>query len=167
MIFDNRRILVLDYKMWHVQCTPEKILILLSFILVLVICSILVNDDDDDDYTSWVLEQMASLNFVGFGIMDTENLNSATLENDIRIMCLVMTQPNNHKTRALKILHTWGSRCTYLKFLTTVEDEELPSFVSPTLEGYNQIWGKTKFGFQQTYEQYYDDVDWVMKADEG
>ena len=151
--------------MWLVQCTPEKLIIVLSFLLVVVICSILVSDEDDD-YTSWLLQQMSSINLGAFGILQAETTNSVTLEKDIRIMCLVMTQPKNHKTRALKILHTWGSRCTYLKFLTTEEDEELPSFVSPTLEGYNQIWGKTKFGFQQAYEHYYDDVDWVMKADD-
>ena len=32
------------------------------------------------------------------------------------------------------------------------------------MEEYDQIWGKTKFGFKTAYEKYYDKVDWVMKA---
>ena len=44
----------------------------------------------------------------------------------------------------VQVLETWGRRCTYLRFLTTEEDEEIPTFVSNSKEEYNQIWGKTK-----------------------
>ena len=46
----------------------------------------------------------------------------------------------------VQVLETWGRRCTYLRFLTTEEDEEIPTFVSNSKEEYNQIWGKTKVG---------------------
>ena len=44
----------------------------------------------------------------------------------------------------VQVLDTWGRRCTHLRFLTTEEDEEIPTFVSNSKEEYNQIWGKTK-----------------------
>jgi len=92
--------------------------------------------------------------------------NSTKLSEEIRILCLVMTHPKNHKIKALQVYKTWGKRCTYVKFLTTEEDPEIPTLVSPTKENYNEIWGKTKFGFATAYDKYYDKVDWVMKADD-
>ena len=84
----------------------------------------------------------------------------------------------------VQVLDTWGRRCTYLRFLTTQEDDQLETFVSSSKEAilvqdwiwssfnfnnhqaYNQIWGKTKYGFQKAYEEFYDKIDWVMKADD-
>ena len=76
----------------------------------------------------------------------------------------------------VQVLETWGRRCTYLRFLTTEEDEEIPTFVSDSKEEYNQIWGKTKVGssyhnivitshfnilqegYRRTFVDYYDKV---------
>ena len=33
-------------------------------------------------------------------------------------------------------------------------------------QAYGQIWGKTKYGFKKAYEEFYDKIDWVMKADD-
>lgn len=55
-------------------------------------------------------------------------------EQEVRVLCLVMTHPGNHKTRALKVAETWGRRCTYLRFLTTQEDDQLETFVSSSKE---------------------------------
>merc|ERR1712106_160938 len=92
--------------------------------------------------------------------------NATKLAEDIKILCLVMTQPKNHKTRDRMIMKTWGRKCTYIKFLTTQEDDEIPVIKVPVEEEYNHLWGKTKYGFQIAYEEYYDKVDWVMKADD-
>ena len=35
-----------------------------------------------------------------------------------------------------------------------------------THQAYDQIWGKTKYGFKKAYEELYDKIDWVMKADD-
>ena len=40
------------------------------------------------------------------------------------------------------------------------------SFQTFLKEAYNQIWGKTKYGFKKAYDEFYDKVDWVMKADD-
>ena len=63
-------------------------------------------------------------------------------------------------------METWGKRCTYLRFLTTQDDDDLPTIVSPTKEEYWQIWGKTKWGFKVAHDFFSDKVDWVMKADD-
>ena len=54
-----------------------------------------------------------------------------------------------------------------IRFLTTKEDEELPTFViSSVEEKYKNLWGKTREGFRMAYEELYEDFDWVMKADD-
>ena len=105
-------------------------------------------------------------------------------DQDVRVLCLVMTHPGNHQTRALQVARTWGRRCSYLRFLTTQEDQQLETYVSNSTEvqswsqrsnwiisqftrqAYDHIWGKTKYGFKRAYEEFYDKVDWVMKADD-
>ena len=85
----------------------------------------------------------------------------------------------------MQVLETWGRRCTYLRFLTTEEDEDIPTFVSDSKEEYMQIWGKTKEGwsyycifslqlslpsqllhlqegFRRTFVDYYDKVNWYI-----
>ena len=64
------------------------------------------------------------------------------------------------------MLNTWGKRCTYLKFITNKEDENLPTFIYDTSDDYGYLWGKTKLGFKKSFEEYYDKVDWVFKADD-
>ena len=54
-----------------------------------------------------------------------------------------------------------------IRFLTTKEDEELPTFViSSVEEKYKNLWGKTREGFRRAYEELYEDIDWVIKADD-
>ena len=107
------------------HCSFDKIVIVTSFTVVLVIFMILVTDDDDD---YWIINKMEH-----FTLDLMENSSDAeTLSSEIRILCQVMTHPANHKTKALKVFRTWGRRCTFIKFLTTQEDEELPTLVSPT-----------------------------------
>jgi len=95
-----------------------------------------------------------------------KDANATELYEQIRVLCLVMTHPGAHKTKALRVYKTWGKRCNYIEFLSTEEDDEIPVIVSNTTEEYGQIWGKTKFGFKTAYEKYLDKVDWVLKADD-
>jgi len=88
------------------------------------------------------------------------------LEKEIRVLCLVMTYPSNHNTSARRVYETWGKRCTYIRFLTTQEDDKIPTYVVEKRETYRSIWGKTKVGFRRAYEDYQNDVDWFMKADD-
>ena len=54
-----------------------------------------------------------------------------------------------------------------IRFLTTKEDEELPTFaITSVEEKYKNLWGKTREGFRMAYEELYEDIDWVIKADD-
>ena len=133
------------------NCKLGKIVFLSSYLLVLILCIFLIKEKNDSIHPEEANKAMTSLE---------------VKTKDIRILCLVMTEPGTHKTKAYQVYRTWGKRCTYVEFLTTEADSEIPTIVSPTEEGYGKIWGKTKFGFKTAYEKYYDKVDWVMKADD-
>ena len=39
-----------------------------------------------------------------------------------------------------------------LRFLTTQEDDKIPTYIVDTRESYNSIWGKTKIGFRKVQQ---------------
>lgn len=43
------------------------------------------------------------------------------LENEVRVLCWVMTTAKNHKSKALHVKNTWGRRCNKLLFMSNVE----------------------------------------------
>lgn len=43
------------------------------------------------------------------------------LYSKIRILCIVMTEANNHYELAIHIKNTWGKRCNKLLFMSSVE----------------------------------------------
>ncbi|XP_023323027.1 glycoprotein-N-acetylgalactosamine 3-beta-galactosyltransferase 1 isoform X2 [Eurytemora carolleeae] len=89
-------------------------------------------------------------------------------QSPVRLLCLVLTQPAAH-LRAQAVFDTWGSRCTLLYFLSTKSEEGdhgLPVLHNPAKENYQNLWSKTKYGFQFAFDHLLDQVDWVMKADD-
>merc|ERR1719228_2765594 len=135
-----------------IQCSFDKFIIVTSFLLVFSLSIFLLHEDTTSvDYMT--------------GLYSDSEKNATRLAEEIRILSLVMTHPGNHQKRGLRVLNTWGRRCTYIEFLSTQDDKDIPVIVSPSKEGYWNIWGKTKFGFKTAYEKYYDKVDWV-KADD-
>ena len=98
--------------------------------------------------------------------VESVKVNMTKIKINIRILCLVLTSPANHERKAYKVFHSWGKRCTFIRFLTTQEDPVIPTIISPTEEIYDNLWLKTKLGFQKAYESYLQKVDWVLKADD-
>ena len=89
-----------------------------------------------------------------------------SLQKKVRVLCWVMTNPNNHQSKAKHVKATWGKRCNVLLFMSSTEDPSLPSVALPVKEGRDNLWAKTKEAFKYIYKKHYDDADWFMKADD-
>ncbi|XP_046455009.1 glycoprotein-N-acetylgalactosamine 3-beta-galactosyltransferase 1-like [Daphnia pulex] len=96
-------------------------------------------------------------------IIEDENND---LYSKVRVLCWVMTSPDNHKTKALAVKETWGKRCNILLFMSSAEDSTLPTVNLPVREGRNGLWGKTREAFRYAWNNYRDQADWFLKADD-
>lgn len=85
---------------------------------------------------------------------------------DVKVLCLVMTYPANHKTKAVFVKETWGMRCNKLLFMTNEHDPLLETVIINQNETRDLLWGKTKKSFQYAFDQYFDEFDWFLKADD-
>ena len=102
--------------------------------------------------------------------MNAPQLDDRTLADEmfkkVRVLCWVMTNPKNHKTKAIHVKNTWGKRCNKLLFISSETDMELGTIALPVNEGRNNLWDKTKSAFQYVYQNHYDEADWFLKADD-
>lgn len=101
-------------------------------------------------------------------VLTANELYSKPLDlfNEIKILCMIMTNPNNHKTRAVHVKNTWGKRCNKLIFLTSAPDSELDTLILPVQEMKIALRNKTKQSFTYAHDNYLNDFDWFMKADD-
>ncbi|XP_046455013.1 glycoprotein-N-acetylgalactosamine 3-beta-galactosyltransferase 1-like [Daphnia pulex] len=88
------------------------------------------------------------------------------LYSKVRVLCWVMTSPDNHKTKALAVKETWGKRCNILLFMSSAVDSTLPTVNLHVPEGRNHLWGKTREAFRHVWKNYKDQADWFLKADD-
>jgi hypothetical protein len=85
---------------------------------------------------------------------------------EIKILCLILTQPKYHKTKAYHVNNTWGHKCNKLIFLSTENVPNFETFTIPRNESRSILWGKVRNGFQQAYLKYYKEYDWFLKGDD-
>jgi len=88
------------------------------------------------------------------------------LTDSVRVLCWIMTSPENHKTRAVHVKTTWGRRCNKLLFFSSEANQELGSIGLDAEEGRDNLWAKTRLAFKYVYQHHKDEADWFLKADD-
>jgi hypothetical protein len=89
------------------------------------------------------------------------------LFNEVKILCMVITYPPNHMKKGIHVQNTWGKRCNKLIFITSKEDDALEdSLVLNITESREVLWNKTRLAFLNAHDNYIDDFDFFLKADD-
>ena len=91
------------------------------------------------------------------------------LKKKVRVLCVVMTYPENHKKTAVHVQATWGRRFNKLLFVSENDDTNgsLPIIVvAANLTGREHLTAKTMRSFDYVYKHHFDDADWFMKTDD-
>lgn len=87
-----------------------------------------------------------------------------------RILCAVMTIPENHKSKAAAVRDTWSKRCdTTIFFTSNLEPDVFQNFSAVVLNvsvGREFLWEKTRAAFLYVEENYADRFDWFLKSDD-
>src|SRR5690349_12189155 len=93
-------------------------------------------------------------------------LVAESLFDEVKILCMIMTNPKNHKLKAIHIKNTWGQRCNKLLFISSEEDSEFDTIIVNVTESRKALRTKCKTAFLYAHDKHLNDFDWFMKADE-
>lgn len=89
------------------------------------------------------------------------------LSKSIRVLCWILTTPENHDTKVIHVKNTWGKRCNKILFMSTHNDENLDGVIALAVkEGRDTLWDKTRSALQYVYNYHFNDADWFLKADD-
>jgi hypothetical protein len=97
-----------------------------------------------------------------------------------RIFCMILTKPDNFKTRALVTLYVWVSKCSDYRYISVTPEHlvrpDNKTFVDNSefkllhpngliTENYYDLTRKIFYAFRDIYEEVQDKYDWYLKAD--
>ena len=99
-------------------------------------------------------------------VLSDEDTEAHDLEKRIRVLCWVMTSPQNLDTKAIHVRKTWAHRCNKLIFISSVTNDTFPTVCLNVSEGREHLTAKTMQAFRYIYDHHMDDADWFMKADD-
>lgn len=88
------------------------------------------------------------------------------LYKKVRILCWVMTGPNNLEKKARHVKATWSRHCNIVVFMSSVDDPDFPTVGLGTKEGRDQLYWKTIRAFHYALEHHEHEADWFLKADD-
>ncbi|XP_046555613.1 glycoprotein-N-acetylgalactosamine 3-beta-galactosyltransferase 1-B-like [Haliotis rubra] len=96
---------------------------------------------------------------------DDDTIAKSLFEKE-RVLCWIMTSPQNLESKARVVRDTWAKRCNKVIFISSTTDPKFPTVGLKVAEGREHLTAKTIQAFRYIYEKHIDDADWFMKADD-
>ncbi|XP_066499782.1 glycoprotein-N-acetylgalactosamine 3-beta-galactosyltransferase 1 [Hoplias malabaricus] len=87
------------------------------------------------------------------------------LSSKVRVLCWVMTRPQNLKTKAQHINATWAKHCNTVLYMSS-ETSDFPTVGLNVSDGRDQLYWKTIKAFQYIHTHHLHSSDWFLKADD-
>ena len=141
---------------------------ILNIILIIVIIMLLVTQNNVKKEPLLFKPQYSRSG--DMSIDTTRTLLTVTRERSVRILCVILTSPDNHLTKAVHVEATWGQRCHKMIFLTDTSSDQLPhnlTFIQlEDVRGREKLWYKVQLGMKEVWRRYKDDFDYLLKADD-
>lgn len=97
---------------------------------------------------------------------DINEVIANELSSKVRILCWIMTTPENLEKKAAAVKNTWAKRCNKALFFSSETNASFPTIGLNTTEGRQHLTAKTVQAFRYCYEHYGDQFDWFLKADD-
>ncbi|KAF6724676.1 Glycoprotein-N-acetylgalactosamine 3-beta-galactosyltransferase 1-A [Oryzias melastigma] len=116
--------------------------------------------------TSWRKEGASLINLLHPHRAGEDSRLADLLFQKVRVLCWVMTGPENLESRARHVRATWSRHCNLVVFMSSVGDPDFPTVGLDTKEGRDQLYWKTIRAFHYVYERHANDADWFLKADD-
>ncbi|XP_041377818.1 glycoprotein-N-acetylgalactosamine 3-beta-galactosyltransferase 1-B-like [Gigantopelta aegis] len=102
----------------------------------------------------------------GSSIVHDPDFLARELAERVRVLCWVMTSPDNVETRVKYVVRTWARRCNKLVIISSKANDTYGIVAINVGEGRDQLTQKTLGGFHYVYKHHLDDADWFLKADD-
>ncbi|XP_072540511.1 glycoprotein-N-acetylgalactosamine 3-beta-galactosyltransferase 1-B [Salminus brasiliensis] len=120
----------------------------------------------EEEKKNWKKERSALFNLNHPHHTGEDSTVADALYKQVRILCWVMTGPNNLQKKARHVKATWSRHCNLVVFMSSVDDPDFPAVGLNTKEGRDQLYWKTIRAFHYALEKHGDDADWFLKADD-
>ncbi|XP_041437130.1 glycoprotein-N-acetylgalactosamine 3-beta-galactosyltransferase 1-like [Xenopus laevis] len=98
--------------------------------------------------------------------LSSDNNMHENLSRKVRVLCWIMTSPNNLLTKAIHLKHSWTRHCNRTLFMSSTANESFPAIGLGTKEGRDELYWKTIKAFQYIHQNHLDEADWFLKADD-
>ncbi|XP_026162705.1 glycoprotein-N-acetylgalactosamine 3-beta-galactosyltransferase 1-B [Mastacembelus armatus] len=120
----------------------------------------------EDEKEIWKKERSVLFNLKHPHLTGEDSRMADELYKKVRILCWVMTGPNNLEPKARHVKSTWSRHCNVVVFMSSVADPDFPTVGLGTKEGRDQLYWKTIRAFHYAYEHHAHEADWFLKADD-
>ncbi|CAH1795476.1 unnamed protein product [Owenia fusiformis] len=101
------------------------------------------------------------------GIQYHDNTRLAdSLYKRVRVLCWILSSPDNLKRKAQHVRATWAKRCNIVIFISSKTNTNFPAVGFNTTEGVYHVTAKTMHAFKYCWDYYRDQADWFLKADD-